>query len=153
MPFVYFIHEEGNVNTFKIGKTDNHPADRLDQLQTGNPRRLMIYRWIWCSDNSTAEEYLHRVFNNVRIRGEWFHVTTEQIDVECAVISSSSVEIRISAAWEPYSDEDRLKVKKERLANGKYRGKTDPVTAAQSRRNYTDHKYLEHTINRFSDEQ
>lgn len=90
MPFVYFIHEEsvGDITCFKIGKTAMHPADRMCALQTGNPRRLVIYRWIELENHSEVEEYLHAKYAKNHIRGEWFNVTKDMIDIECCIISS-----------------------------------------------------------------
>jgi hypothetical protein len=92
MPFVYFIHEEGHIEVFKIGKTEKHPADRCEQLQTGNPRKLIIYRWIEVVDHTAIEGYLHGKYRDVRVRGEWFYITKDQIDVECAIIMGAHAE-------------------------------------------------------------
>lgn len=140
MPFVYFICEQGNTNCFKIGKTENHPADRLDQLQTGNPRKLVLYKWIEINDCSTAELYLHVVFSEKNIRGEWFAINMNQIDNECDIISSNDQNVKVSGSWENYSDEDRLKVKLERRDKGKYRGKTDPIEAAKRKSMYLNNQ-------------
>jgi hypothetical protein len=147
MPFVYFIHETGCNNCFKIGKTDNHPADRMEQLQTGNPRRLRIYRWVKIGDNSTLEQYLHQFFVKFHVFGEWYNVTTDQIDEQCAVIISVNSSLIISGTCETYTDADRLAVKKERAEVGKYRGKTNPAAAAKKKYNYMDRKRTERDYN------
>lgn len=92
MPFVYFIHEEGHTEVFKIGKTEKHPADRCEQLQTGNPRKLVIYRWLEVADHTAIEGYLHGKYRDVRVRGEWFYITKDQIDIECAIIMGAHAE-------------------------------------------------------------
>lgn len=147
MPFVYFIHEEGIDNCFKIGKTENHPADRMEQLQTGNPRKLIIYRWIKINDHSTAEEFLHIVFHDVHIRGEWYHVTRDQIDAECDLISANDPQVSISGKWEQYTASDRLKVKEERVARGKYRGKRPPREAAARREGFIENQQINRLLN------
>lgn len=101
MSFIYFIHEKGNLNLFKIGKTACHPADRLAQLQTGNPRRLLIYRWLKIGDHSTAEEYLHCRFCESRVLNEWFAINTDQIDLECAIILQNNEGSIVSGEWQP----------------------------------------------------
>lgn len=137
MPYVYFIHEEDDLGIFKIGKTTNHPADRMDQLQTGNPRRLKLYRWICVENHDIVEEFLHVLFAPVHIHGEWFHVTPELIDAECRVIAENNT-CTISGRWEPYNKQDRLNVKLDRAKVGKYRGKLNPVDAAVARDRYVE---------------
>lgn len=147
MPFIYFICELGNTNCFKIGKTENHPADRMDQLQTGNPRKLTLYKWIKIDNHDIAEEYLHVVFNEYHIRGEWFMVSTEQIDAECNTIIQNNPNTSVSGAWEKYTDEDRLKVKLERKSKGKYKGKIDPIAAAEKKNKYLNNKNMNKMYN------
>lgn len=149
MPFVYFIHEDGNQNCFKVGKTENHPADRMEQLQTGNPRKLRIYRWIKIGDHSTAEEYLHTVFNEFRIRSEWFRINTDVIDEQCAIIASNDDAAVVSGQWEPYTDEDRVAVKRERKNEGKYRGKTDPTIANDRKNMFLERRNLNILTNKY----
>jgi len=147
MPFVYFIHEDGDLSMFKIGKTGCHPADRLEQLQTGNPRKLRIYRWLEVSNHSIVEDYLHARFKDVHIRGEWFYATSETIDEECAVIIDSNKGAKVSGRWEPYNDKDRLAVKVKRKEAGKYRGKSSPEDAAKRRDQYMDRVAVNRAIN------
>lgn len=150
MPFVYFIHEKSNNNCFKIGKTENHPADRMEQLQTGNPRKLVIYRWIQIPDHSTAEEYLHIRFKEYHIRGEWFNVTLDQIDEECSIIISTDDKVIVSGQWQAYTDEDRLKIREERHLRGTYRGKRNPRAAAAARERFIEHREMQKIINDFN---
>lgn len=111
MPFVYFIHERDNLDVFKIGKTENHPADRLDQLQTGNPRTLLVYRWLMVDNCSKTEEALHRKFKAQRIRGEWFKITADDIDLACATILSQEPGATCADQWAGYTAADRYAVK------------------------------------------
>ena len=86
---VYFIQEENNYNRFKIGYTTNL-TERLVQLQTGNPELLVVYQTI---DNVSikVEHQIQHYFKNNHIRGEWYNVTTEQIESICACISLLSM--------------------------------------------------------------
>ncbi len=147
MPFVYFIHEDRILDTFKIGKTENHPADRMDQLQTGNPRKLRLYRWIQIENHSTAEEYLHVVFHESHIRGEWFHITTDLIDEQCNIIAGNDEAAIVSGAWEPYTDDDRTRVKLERVRTGRYRGKIPVGEAREKRAAYMERQQAKKAIN------
>lgn len=140
MPFVYFIHEDNDLSMFKIGKTECHPADRMEQLQTGNPRKLRIYRWIEVTNHGRVEEYLHTRFQDVHIRGEWFYTTAELIDEECEIIMTTDTTAKASKKWELYNDQDRLEVKLQRKAKGKYKGKKSPEEAAKQKSDYFDRK-------------
>ncbi len=147
MTFVYFIHEFGDSSVFKIGKTANHPAERLTQLQTGNHRELIIYRWLEVVNCSIVEEYLHTVFNDLRIRGEWFQVNTDMVDDACEQIVNHNTGVKISAVYPVWIDQDKLDVKISRKAAGKYRGKGDPVEAEKKKRAYMDRKLTERDLN------
>lgn len=146
MPFVYFIHEEDNIAIFKIGKTSNHPGERLDQLQTGNFRRLRVYKWIEIENSTIVEEYLHTIFHDRKIRGEWFRVSTNEIDAECETIVQNNVNAKISGNWEEFGQKDYLIVKQNRVATGKYRG-GDPVKAAARKMAFMEKKIAERVIN------
>ena len=75
---VYFIQEEHKFDRFKIGFTRNL-AQRLADLQIGNPDVLVVYKTI---ENVTVktEHRLHRYFAKYHIRGEWYSVTPDMID-------------------------------------------------------------------------
>jgi Meiotically up-regulated gene 113 len=142
MPFVYFIQEEGDdPKVFKIGKTSQHPADRREQLQTGNPRKLIIYRWIETpTDNtimhSTIEEGLHKEHAEAHIRGEWFYITRDVVDMACAMILSVYVETKVSADYPNWTEEDLIAVQQQRIIVGKYRGGASPRTARKKKKEY-----------------
>ena len=75
---VYFIHEEGKFNRFKIGYTTNL-EERVLSLQTGNPDLLVVYKTF---ENviQRKETELHQMFVQYHIRGEWFAISTDMID-------------------------------------------------------------------------
>ena len=75
---VYFIQEEHKFDRFKIGFTRNL-AQRLADLQIGNPDVLVVYKTI---ENVTVktEHRLHRYFAKYHIRGEWYSVTPDMIE-------------------------------------------------------------------------
>jgi hypothetical protein len=66
---VYFIAEEGTEHV-KIGCTRKSVWERLDQLQSGNDRQLILMRVI--EGEPREEWYTHRAFAHLRISGEWF---------------------------------------------------------------------------------
>ena len=78
--YVYFI-QEGNTHLYKVGRT-NEPLTRLKQLQTGNPRRLKLYRAIECRDLASAcrlELNLHKYLAGQKVFGEWYKINKKHI--------------------------------------------------------------------------
>jgi transposase len=70
---IYFIQEDEDGGYVKIGETWNPAQERAGQLQTGNPRRLVVRRVV----TGVSEGELHEHFGHLRIRGEWFRVDDE----------------------------------------------------------------------------
>ena len=136
MRFVYFIHEEGNDSVFKIGKTALHPADRCEQLQTGNPRKLIIYRWIETHNHSAIEESLHSQFREVHIRGEWFNVDRGEVDFACAQVLSLHDIAKVSADYPRWTEENLIAVQERRVTDGAYKGGRSPRTARRKKKEY-----------------
>ena len=71
--FVYFISDGEYV---KIGKRD-HQSNRLNDLQTGNPRQLTTLFEIPLISGKAAnatEKHLHKAFGGYRKNGEWFDI-------------------------------------------------------------------------------
>ena len=83
--YVYFIHEIGNLSCFKIGSS-LHPEKRIKALNTGNKRKLLIYKTIECKavERNTLERNIHIEFANSRINNgggtEWFNIDKNTID-------------------------------------------------------------------------
>ena len=76
---VYFIHEEDDMKAFKIGYTTNL-KQRLVDLQIANFRLLQVYATIENVPRKKETE-LHELFKKKHIRGEWFAVTPDMIDL------------------------------------------------------------------------
>jgi len=79
---VYFVLDEFS-NAMKIGKADNLEK-RLAGLQTGNPRILKISYFIKCKSSghsNTIEKKLHKFFEHLHIRGEWFDYNKEEFEL------------------------------------------------------------------------
>lgn len=71
--YTYFMKAGNRV---KIGKAVQ-PDVRLRELQTGCPDELVILHLIPGGEN---ERILHRKFERLRIRGEWFHLQDEILE-------------------------------------------------------------------------
>lgn len=78
---VYFMREAGCTHRHKIGYSIS-PVHRMAQLQTGNRRRLEIYREISSPYARAIERALHHKYRRERIRGEWFDVAQHVVDFE-----------------------------------------------------------------------
>lgn len=74
---VYFISDGDSV---KIGQAKN-VFNRLSELQTGNPRRLIIVAvYKSCKrDINDDEKMFHEWFKDKNIRGEWFFLTDSDL--------------------------------------------------------------------------
>lgn len=77
--YVYFIHEDKDLDYFKIGFTINLEK-RLCTLQGGNRRKLNIYKSIECINYQTLENILHKKFKNQNILNEWFKISISDIN-------------------------------------------------------------------------
>jgi hypothetical protein len=67
---VYFIIESGDYSRVKIGRTTRTVGERINGLNSGNWRELVMWK---CVDGLDEKE-LHARFDHLRIRGEWFIV-------------------------------------------------------------------------------
>jgi|13_taG_2_1085334.scaffolds.fasta_scaffold121632_2 hypothetical protein len=70
---VYFITDGEYI---KIGKAKD-PQERLNGLQTGNPKNLFIIATI--NGDEAVEYQMHHRFKQWHHRGEWFKATPEMI--------------------------------------------------------------------------
>lgn len=97
MSNVYAIVADGEPGITKIGTTgQERPEDRLAQIQNGNPRRCRIAALF--EGDTRLERYLHRMFADHRLAGEWFAVTAD--DVVAAVESLGGAEPPMSPRQE-----------------------------------------------------
>jgi len=69
---VYFITDGEFI---KIGKAEK-PIERMRKMQTANARELKILGVYECYDEE-LENYIHKRFSNIRVRGEWFRPSKE----------------------------------------------------------------------------
>jgi hypothetical protein len=130
------MHEDGEPTVIKVGKTSMHPAERMSQLQTGNPRRLVIYRWIEVENHSEIEESIHREVSSQHIRGEWFQLTADAVDTICALVQSLHPESIVSDQYPRWTEDDIIAAAEKRVAGGKYRGDYSPRTAQRKKKEY-----------------
>ena len=91
MSKVYILNQKGT-NKYKIG-VSNDVAERISQLQCGNPNKIskIIYRTV--PDAYGIERYLHEQFQSCQCQGggsEWFELTDFQVQQACAFIKNAT---------------------------------------------------------------
>lgn len=80
---VYFIQAQHG-GPIKIGIATDPPA-RLEQLQCGNPHRLVLRHVQPTHDARTAERTLHQLFAPYRMVGEWFRAVPPLANIARAI--------------------------------------------------------------------
>lgn len=75
---VYVIGQR-NSSIAKIGVTGGSLRSRLKGIQTGSPVKLEVLWWFYAS--TADEQYLHAVFDEYRLEGEWFDFRGEEPDI------------------------------------------------------------------------
>lgn len=66
-----YIIRMGNFTKYKIGKSYDS-FNRLKQLQTGNPYRLLVLNAFYCDNIDDLEKIVHIQYASYRLTGEWF---------------------------------------------------------------------------------
>lgn len=78
MKYVYLI--KNNDGKYKIGIAKS-PNKRLNQLQTGNPNKLIMVTSYQSINASKIETTLHNQYSHLKENGEWFNLSlTEEMD-------------------------------------------------------------------------
>ena len=75
--FIYLVkcHEY-----YKIGYTNGSISVRVSQIQAGNPYPVELFDHFSSFTARKDEDFLHRLFDNVRVRGEWFEIPSIYIE-------------------------------------------------------------------------
>ena len=72
---VYVIESSG---AYKIGMTTNF-ANRLNTIKVANPNEVNVVYKVESGDPKSMESYLHKMFQDEKIKGEWFSLSNEDI--------------------------------------------------------------------------
>lgn len=78
MSYIYVLSEEGT-DFYKIGLTKNRADKRRNQLQTGNPRDLLVLYEFSAPDRHAAESYIENQLAGYMTAGggdEWYEFPT-----------------------------------------------------------------------------
>jgi len=87
---VYILKIEGQ-NAYKIGMTIIGLADRIRDLQTGCPYKIVAVFHGQVEDESSLERYLHTLFCEKKIRGEWFCLSELELSEAIQVIQENQL--------------------------------------------------------------
>lgn len=104
MKYVYLVKATTNQGeeSYKIGVTKNDPQKRIKQLQTGNPSELTLIDTYYSKFGTTIESYLHRTYAMNKIKGEWFSLDKEQIELfqeQCKKLETNLKMIQEDNTW------------------------------------------------------
>lgn len=77
---VYLIEAELNDNKlYKIGFTRRNIEERIKELKTGNASNFTIINQYESKWGTKIEAYLHRLYDQKKINGEWFNLTNDDV--------------------------------------------------------------------------
>jgi len=75
--------------------TNGDIKSRLSTLQTGNPRKLSVVKAITTDSASLYEVALHEMFDDRRMMGEWFDLTSSDIEYITTLMDSYKFEAKM----------------------------------------------------------
>lgn len=76
--YVYLVKAITPDNHYKIGYSKK-PLARIEKLDVKLPFPLDVIHLIKTNDCTTAEQYLHNMFKESRVNGEWFELTERDV--------------------------------------------------------------------------
>lgn len=71
-----FVYICGYDTVVKIGKSIE-PVKRISNLNTANPKEVLMYMAVECLDMNTVESRMHKYFEPAHLKGEWYELTSE----------------------------------------------------------------------------
>lgn len=78
--YVYFLQSEDDRKLIKIGKTTRDPNERVAEYDLLLPFETRIMHAFKCEDVDVSEAFMHDMFDDVRVRGEWFRVLPQDVE-------------------------------------------------------------------------
>lgn len=76
---------------YKIGRT-RKLTSRVKALRTEPPFEIELIHLIECDNSWRAEKILHGIFSEKRVKGEWFALDAEDVELICGVDAFSKGE-------------------------------------------------------------
>lgn len=79
---VYFFRHLG-LNPVKIGfSEEKSPLSRFSQFKTFAPYGSELLGFIESYNPKELERTIHNIFNTKKLKGEWFEITKEEVDIQ-----------------------------------------------------------------------
>jgi hypothetical protein len=80
MSGIYFVRQKGH-NPVKIGLTsDDSPDNRIKTMETYSPWGIELVNWLETLLVVEMEKLIHLDFEDKRMKGEWFDISTKEIE-------------------------------------------------------------------------
>lgn len=91
--YIYLIRAEtsSDVSHVKIGKTNN-VKQRLSALNAASPAPLTLVYFGYVLNADKLEKELHDIFDERRLRGEWFALDNDRIEKARSFIEAETIE-------------------------------------------------------------
>ena len=90
---VYLICSQTNdLNLYKIGFTKRDIKKRIADLQTGNANEIYLIDYFESKWSTKIERYLHKLFKEKRLKGEWFSLSDNDLEIfkeKCQMIHNN----------------------------------------------------------------
>lgn len=86
--YVYLAGFDEIPGYYKIGFANN-VTRRIAELESGCPFKIIVYHSIEVSFGQKLERFLHRKFQNKRVKLEWFLLTSDDVNYIKAVKETS----------------------------------------------------------------
>lgn len=85
--FIYVLKITDTANNvfYKIGLAKNL-EQRVNTLQTGNPFEIKIILSFYVESMIEEEKKLHFMFSHKRLRGEWFNLTNDDLNIIASMV-------------------------------------------------------------------
>ena len=117
---VYFVQEGSALRAVKIGVSGNMKV-RLAMLQTNSPHDAILLATV--PGDERLEEYLHDLFRESNIRGEWFAPTAKLFDyIEVlkreGLVLSEEEQLFVQEAVESWAEPFAKRPKRKRTRGG-----------------------------------
>lgn len=86
---VYFI-KHNNFSPIKIGySTEQNPKKRLNNMSVCSPYGLSLLGLIVCEHPLKAESYIHKLYSDYRLNGEWYDINEEDVKFIVQIFENS----------------------------------------------------------------
>jgi hypothetical protein len=86
----------------KIGFTRGRSERRMKQLSTGSSGELQLVRTTFTDYGTALEAYLHNVFYYKKVRGEWYNLTEDDINIVMKLAAKFEENVKVLVENENY---------------------------------------------------